>query len=467
MASPIYDKLNDYRNKGIYPFHMPGHKRNMEFERPFAVDITEIDGFDNLHRPEGIILEAERLAADTFGACESFFLVNGSSCGLIAAILSCVKEGEGIIVGRNCHKSVFDGIILSGADVHYVMPENAYGFPVMGAITAESIKAAAEKYPESRAVIVTSPTFEGIVSDIEAIAKAVHEKGMILIVDEAHGPHFKFSGVFPKTALEMGADIVVQSLHKTLPSPTQTAALHTGKGFKDTARLKKALAITQSTSPSYYFMAAMDRCREYVDNAAEDFRRYSENLSALRESLGKLNNFRIMDKSVVGKNGAFQYDTGKIVLFCEYCDMREAARVLREKYRIEVEMACPTHIIAMTSVCDSMEGFNRLRDAFFDMDVNFNFKEPDRAADFVFPSPTVSVMPRKAFNSETRKIKMSDSLGEICGEFITAYPPGIPLAVPGEKITPEILECIKLFKICNINVTGINDYTLENIFVLS
>lgn len=467
MAAPLYDKLNTYKKDGVYPFHMPGHKRLMELGEVFSMDITEIDGFDNLHHAQDVILEAERLMAKTFGAKESYFLVNGASCGLIASILAAVKDGEEIIISRNCHKSVFDGLILSGAVPHYIMPERVGNFPVMGAVSASQVEWAVKEYPKSKAVIVTSPTYEGVVSNIKEIADIVHAGKMILIVDEAHGAHFKFDDIFPETALEMGADIVVQSLHKTLPSPTQTAVLHLGSGNTDGARLKKSLAMSQSSSPSYIFMGAMDKCREYIDREGKEaFEKYAANLLDLRQNITSLKNFCLMGSDIVGKDGILDFDMGKLVLFSDCCDLREVACCLRERYKIEVEMASPTHIIAMTSVCDSEDGFLRLKNALTEIDKTFAFEKKATRVEFVFPKPVVSATPRQAFKADSKSVSIDRAVGKICGEFVVAYPPGIPLIVPGELISEEIALNLREYKNCNITVTGMEDYMLEKIVVL-
>jgi len=373
MSAPLFDKLNTYKDSGVYPFHMPGHKmgRGIDMKDAFAMDITEIDGFDNLHHTEGVIKEAQKMCAKTFGAEESFFLVNGSSCGIIASIMSICSDGDKLITGRNCHKSVMDALVLSGAQPRYVMPEVVEGFNVFGVVSARSIENVCNENPEAKAVIIVSPTFEGVVSDIASIAEVVHKKNMVLIVDEAHGPHMHFNSFFPKAAIECGADIVIESLHKTLPCPTQASVLHTAGTMVNMERLKKYLAIMQSSSPSYIFMAAMDKCRDYLDNEGKaDFESYVKRIKVFREGVKGLKNLRLMNSHIVGKNGIFDYDMGKLVIFSDSINCIEIGDILRKKYKIELEMSCPTHFLAMTSVCDTDEGFERLRNAIIEIDKN-------------------------------------------------------------------------------------------------
>lgn len=467
MDAPLFNKLNEYRKKEIYPFHMPGHKMGagIEIEDVFSLDITEIDGFDNLHSAEGVIKEAQSLCAKTFGAKESFFLINGSSCGVTGSILALCSE-KTVIAARNCHKSTFDGFILSGAKPVYIMPEIVDGYNVFGAVSLLEVEKACRENPEAAAVIIVSPTYEGVVSDIKAISKVVHMFNMVLIVDEAHGAHFNFNSYFPQSAVGLGADIVIQSLHKTLPSPTQTALLHVCSHRINTEKLKKCLAMVQSSSPSYLFMGIMDKCRAYLDNEGKkDFEEYSVKVKELRKSLGSLKNLKLMGEEIIGKNNVYDYDKGKIVLFSKGIDCMKIGEVLREKSKIELEMSCPTHFIAMTSVCDTKEGFERFVQAVIEIDNEISGYKKEEVL-FIYPKPQTAFSPREAFNRETEQIKTITAKERVCGEFVIPYPPGIPLVSPGEIISEEVLNIIEVLKRYNVNIIGAENSSLENIKVL-
>ena len=226
----LIERLKKYRRLDMYPFHMPGHKRaegiKLSFPDPFSVDITEIDGFDNLHHPEGILKDSMEWASSLYGSDRTWYLVNGSTCGLLSAISAAVSHGGKILVSRNCHKAVYHGIYLNHLEAVYVYPQPVPGLGIQGGILPEDVENALKNDPDIQAVLIVSPTYDGIVSDVEAIAKIVHKAGLPLIVDEAHGAHFAYGDAFPKSALELGADAVIQSVHKTLPSLTQTALLH-------------------------------------------------------------------------------------------------------------------------------------------------------------------------------------------------------------------------------------------------
>ncbi len=316
MCQYLDKELLEYSRSDYYPFHMPGHKRQrMGDFRPEEIDITEIEGFDNLHHAEGILKEGQERLARLFGADESFYLVNGSTAGLLSAICGCIRKGDRILIGRNCHKAVYHAANLMEAKVEYLYPEPTE-FGIQGSIAPEQVKHKLEEYPDARAVVVTSPTYDGIVSDIRTIADIVHGYGIPLIVDEAHGAHFGFSEGFPQKAIALGADLCVESLHKTLPSYTQTAVLHmmrkrSGRISEDAfasgengnvstsvimrgelsesvkkgktseplggywfepARVKRYLGIFQSSSPSYVLMAGIDRCVRMVE---ENVKRYT------------------------------------------------------------------------------------------------------------------------------------------------------------------------------------------------
>ena len=469
MNAPLFEKLNTYKDSDVYPFHMPGHKmgRGIELNNTFAMDITEIDGFDNLHHPEGVIDEAQKLCAKTFGAEESFFLVNGSSCGIIAAIMSTCGDGEKLIASRNSHKSVMDGLVISGTYPSYVMPEVVDGFNTFGAVSAKAVEKVCNENPEAKAVIIVSPTYEGIVSDIYSIAKIVHQKNMVLIVDSAHGSHMHFNSFFPKTAIEYGADIVIESLHKTLPCPTQASVLHISGNRINRERLKKCLAMVQSSSPSYIFMAAIDKCRYYLDNQGKaDFQVYVKRLKKFREEVNELRNLRLMDRSIVNKNAVFDYDLGKLVFFSDSINCIEIGDILRKKYKIELEMSCPTHCIALTSVSDTQEGFDRLRNAIIDIDKNLNNKAKRKDVSFIYPKPEVKVSPRTAFYTNSIDVYLKDSEGEISADYVIPYPPGIPLISPGEKITKKLIKILDNHIRDNVNIIGMRNSSLEKISVL-
>ena len=276
MEQPILSGLTAYNTEGCYPWHMPGHKRRLNtifpdiVENPFSIDVTEVGDLDEFHDPHGIISEALNRAAEVYGSHKSYYLVNGSTCGIMAALSAVCRPGDKLIVARNCHKSVYNAIRLLQLRPIYIMPEWNEELGMFGGVSPEQVRKMVKQYTDAKCVMLVSPTYEGVVSDVEKIAKIVHKAGVPLIIDEAHGAHFEFmSNVnetisttnyknIPNPAIRLGADIVIESLHKTLPAMTQCAILHEKSNIVDTERLEEYLSIYQSTSPSYVFLATAE-----------------------------------------------------------------------------------------------------------------------------------------------------------------------------------------------------------------
>lgn len=475
MAAPIYDNLVKYTKKSNYPYHMPGHKqgRGLEFHEDFLkMDITEIEGFDNLHNAEGIIKEAEELCAVTFGADRSFFLVNGSSCGIEAAILTVCGENDKILVARNSHRSVYSGLIFSGAYPVYVMPDIVEYYGMSGGISVNEMKRVVKNNRDAKAVIIVSPTYEGFTSNIKEIAQIIHNNNMILIVDEAHGSHMKFSDELPLTALEQGADIVIQSIHKTLPSMTQSSLLHIKGTRVNISRLKTMLALVQSSSPSYVLMASIDKCRDDIDRFGNDrFEKYLNVLEKFRLEMGKLKIIKLVGRELCGQFGIDNIDIGKLVFYLGNSNITgmRLEKILLEKYHIQLEMSSLHYAVAMTSIADDEQGFEMLKKALFEIDDELKGYECTKKIDCktsVSNSYNTVTTPRYATFAEKKKIDFQQSLGCISGEFIIPYPPGIPIIVPGEEITNGVINCVNEYFENGLEVVGMSDNLNRTILVL-
>ena len=261
----ILEKLEEYSKAGYVPMHMPGGKRNTEYASTSELDITEIDGFDNMHNADGIIKNASDRAAKLYGADKTLMLVNGSTAGILSAICGATKRKGKIIVARNCHVSVYNALIMAQLEPVYVIPEVDNDTGIYRGLSLEQIRKCVENNRDAQAVMITSPTYEGVVSEVREIASYLHEKGIPLIVDEAHGAHFEFSEEFPESAVKAGADIVINSIHKTLPALTQTALLHISGNYVDYDKVERFWNIYQTTSPSYILMASIDRCMRIIE----------------------------------------------------------------------------------------------------------------------------------------------------------------------------------------------------------
>ena len=470
----LIDRLKEYSRSDFYPFHMPGHKRQIEngvgaeFPAPFSIDITEIDGFDNLHHAEGILRESMEWAASVYGADKTYYLINGSSCGILSAISGCVVAGGKILVSRNCHKSVYNGIFLNHLESEYIYPQFIDNFGITGGLSANDVDNLLARYPEIQAVLVVSPTYEGIVSDIAAIADAAHRHNVPLIVDEAHGAHFPFGKELPVSALELGADVVIQSVHKTLPSMTQTALLHIKDGLVDADMIERYLHIYQSSSPSYVLMASIERCIEWMDTEGRD--RMEEYLSMLREARKKLKGMKylkLLDRELIGSGDIYDLDITKIVISTRgtSIDGAKLDEVLRRNYHLEMEMCGPESVVALTSLMDTKEGLDRLTDALIEVDAGLAEGEiRDSVLCPVYPKIKLKIA--HALNTPGEPVKWKDAAGRVSAEFVYIYPPGIPLIAPGEILEEDLINKIIDYKKKGLSVQGLRDESLNTVRVV-
>ena len=458
-------RLIRYAKSDYYPFHMPGHKRRLGSDAdPYQIDITEIEGFDNLHAPKEILYDTRKRAADLYGADSSYLLVNGSTCGILAAVSAAVKKGGKLLMARNCHKAVYHAAYMRGLRVRYVYPGiNEFG--IQGAITPESVEKALQEDPGTEAVVITSPTYDGMVSDVENIAGIVHSYGIPLIVDEAHGAHFGFHPYFPQTAVRLGADLVIQSMHKTLPSLTQTAVLHVRTSLVNEQEIRKFLGIYETSSPSYVFLAGMERCiRMIAEQGNVLFSTYAERLTNFYRETKKLSGITVLEN---GKKNNGRSDPSKLLITGAKLGLngRRLYDLLLEDYHLQMEMCSGSYVLAMTSVMDSEEGFSRLLHALMDIEQRAEgkeagfFKEGGEVKDFierVYRRNPKQMEIAEAWEGDRLEVPLMESVGCVAGEFVSLYPPGIPLLVPGEVITEELKESISDCFRLGLNVQGVN-----------
>jgi len=443
--SSLYKKLIEYGKSDYYGFHMPGHKRQFKvIEENVGIDITEIDGFDNLHNPTGILKEEMDEAAKYYKSKASFFLVNGSTCGNMAAISSVVSYGDKIIIGRNSHKSVYNTVELLGLQAEYLYPAMIEGQDIFGQYQLNDVINIIKENNDAKAIVITSPTYEGVVSDIEGICKIAHKYDIPVIVDAAHGAHFILGDMFPKDAISCGADIVIESLHKTLPSLTQTAILHYNSNIVDVQRLKKYLGVYQSSSPSYMMMASISNCLAFMKNDGRDWAtKLERKLDEIRVGINSSDNFIMLDKYMAR---AFDYDKSKLVIMIKSGKItgKELKDILNNRYHIELEMAASNYVLAMTSVCDNNEGFERLKNAVLNIDRDLG-KENTKSTGSEHNKIGVVYSLRNDKFCDIHLAKDCDNK-EVAKNYTCLYPPGIPLVVPGEIPAPGITEAIDEYK---------------------
>ena len=475
----LYRKLEEYSRSHYYPFHMPGHKRtpaSVRGEFPLERDITEIEGFDNLHHPEDLLLEAQQNVAKLYGTRESFYSVNGSTAALLAAISAAVPRNGQILVARNCHKAVYHAIYLRNLKPAYIYPQMDSEWWINGGIFPDKVERCLAENPEIQAVLITSPTYDGVVSDVKEIAEIAHKYGVPLIVDEAHGAHFHFSNYFPTSAAELGADLVIQSFHKTLPAMTQTAVLHNCSDRVDSRLIRRFMGIYQSSSPSYILMASMDACMEKMSSEGNEmFREFTKILEKARRRLSECKYIRLVSPEI-GTAGVFDYDRSKLLFSTRYASMTgsELAQILLEKYHIQVEMETEHYVLALAAVGDSGEGFERLCQAIEEINQEEAQKkkekretEEPKAGRTAYTSLSQFMSITEAMESKSEIRKLEESVGRISAEFGYLYPPGIPLIVPGEQITGQFIRNMRIYMEEGLYLQGLEDYTNETIRVVA
>lgn len=467
-------RLEKYAGEDIYPFHMPGHKRNMfSMPNPYSIDITEIDGFDNLHAPEGILKGAMERAAELYGAEQSFYLVNGSTCGILAAISAAVPLKGKLLMARNAHKSAYHAAYLRLLTTEYLYPSIS-SFGIHGAIDPQEVQRMLDQNPDTYAVFITSPTYEGIVSDIAAIAKIAHEYQVPLIVDEAHGAHFGFHDAFPQTAVRLGADLVIQSMHKTLPSFTQTALLHLNSAYIRPKKVQKYLAIYETSSPSYLLMGGMEKCvRMLKEEGGSLFDRYAARLGEFYQKSEGLSKIRILQKTDFSLDEAYDADMSKIIISLKGTgiDGKALYEILRKKYRLQMEMCSECHVLGMTSIMDSDAGMSRLFEALKEIDATVSAKEECFHKSFAFTRRFYASRERRlklweAMDLSTETVFFDEAAGRVSGSMVSIYPPGIPALVPGEVIDLDFIETVRDCIKFRLNLQGIADIINEKVTVV-
>ena len=452
----LYDKLKKYSKSGVYPFHMPGHKRNpmlCDGTMPYEIDLTEIDGFDNLHNAEGCILEVQNLAERLYNVKKAFLLVNGATGGILSAVRAMTNRGDKVLVARNSHKSVYNALEICGLEPEYIVPAVDDEFGINCSITPLQVEKAIVENPNTKLLIITSPTYEGAVSDIKEISRIADLHNVSVLVDEAHGAHFPFSDSFPVEAIQCGADVAVASLHKTLPSLTQTALLLTSNEELINP-LAENLAIFETSSPSYVFMSSIEKCLDFCENASA-FDEYIKRLNSFNEKCKSLKKIKVLcyGNDEVKNHRFFDFDISKITVSVRGLDINgtQLAEILRNDFKIEPEMVCSDYVLLISTVCDTDEGFARLINALQIIDSKCSVKELN-ACRYSITIPKIAVKPCECSGKDGEFCLLEHSIDKISLEYVWAYPPGIPIIAKGEIITQDMANIIIAQIASGINV---------------
>lgn len=463
----LYEKLISYTDSDILPMHMPGHKRNPEFSGalPYSLDITEVEGFDDLHHRTGVLGELSARMAKLRRAAAAFPIVCGSTAGVSAAIRAMTHPGDTVIMVRNCHKSVYHAVELCAVKPVYVFPPSDEEFGFDYPVEPEAIEQALEENPGAKLVILTSPTYEGMVSDIRSISDIAHSRGARVFVDAAHGAHLGYGVSYPSDALSRGADAVVESLHKTLPAMTMTSALYINDEM-NSEDFERALDIFETSSPSYVLLASVDRCVTLLEErSTELFAAYRQNLNMFDEVISGLKVLQVPGHT--SELNVFAFDSGKIIISAKKAGIPagDIAEKLRIAYHIEPEMVCRDYLVCITSICDTKESLLRLADALLDIDLSLAESKTPLEAPLTYPKPRISMSVNEAMNLRGEYIPFKAASGRISMTYLWAYPPGIPIVVPGEIITEQVLNCIGKMKKSGIEVRAYGTNKSGEIFV--
>lgn len=489
--TPLLDAVRDLIDTNPTYFRIPGHRLERGISsrwtdqvgnRIFAYDVTETPFTDDLHAPEGAIREAQELLRDLYGADESFFLVNGTTCGNEAMIISAAFEGEEIMVVRSAHKSAMMGLVLSGAKPVYVMPEVIEDWGLQGTILPERVRALFQEHPHCGALFLVSPTYYGICSDLQAIADICHENNALLLVDEAHGAHLYFDklGKVDKKrgALECGADICVQSMHKVTGALTQSSVLHIkNHGVREDALLRVAenLHLVQSTSPSYLLMISLDCARyELAMHGREMYQKAAELAAYARMKINGIEGFACLELM-----GFDAWDSTRLVISARELGISGFAldEILFSQYNVNVELSDHENVLAIVTYANEKEELDRLIYACCSIGAEYGskFKTNKGKNDthvikgqLRFPSlPEQCMTPRRAYFSKKKRIAWQEAVGAVSGQVIAPYPPGIPVIYPGERISREAWEYIECFRKEGRHIHGANrDGELDSIQII-
>jgi arginine/lysine/ornithine decarboxylase len=462
----LYEKLLEIKKEDLTSFHVPGHKGTKLYGKYFSkinsildLDLTEIPGTDDLHSPEACILESQQNASRLYKSKQSFFLINGTTCGIYAMVMSVTSPGDKIIVSRDCHRAVFDALQLGDLEAAYVYPEIDLETNIVLGVTKDSLKQCIKENPNSKAVVLTYPNYNGVCCNIKEIIKLAHDNNMLVLVDEAHGAHLMLNDDLPISSIDAGADIVVHSSHKSLPVFTQASMLHLNSDRVSLKKLKYMLKLYQTSSPSYILMSSLDIGMTILEE--EGFERM-ENLICLIEKLKVLSSnigYKFLDRDYVKKKG-FDLDITKLTLLGKKSniDSKDFEVILREN-GIQLEFSDQNNALFVTSICNEKADFVKL----FKTMEKANYKCYSSMETIVTTYNLQSVLTIKnAFYTDNEVILLKDAIGRVSTDYIIPYPPGIPLVIPGERISNEILKLIEILLRSNQKIIG--DIILDKAF---
>ena len=473
--APIYEALERFRQMRVVPFDVPGHKRgrgNPELvqllgEQCVSMDVNSMKPLDNLCHPISVIRDAERLAAEAFGAANAFLMVGGTTSAVQSMVLSVAKRGEKIILPRNVHRSVMGAMVLCGAVPVYVNPECDSDLGIPLGMSVAAVERAIRENPDAKAVLVNNPTYYGICSDLRAIVKLAHEHGMLCLADEAHGTHFYFGEGLPVSAMAAGADMASVSMHKSGGSLTQSSLLLTGPAMQE-GHVRQIINLTQTTSASYLLLSSLDISRRNLAlRGKSDFERVVRLAEYARREINEIDGYYAFSRELINGDSVFDFDVTKLAVNTLDVGLAgiEVYDILRDYYDIQTEFGDLGNILAYVSVGDRPREIERLVSALSEVRRRFGRTKANLMAQ-EYIDPQVVVSPQDAFYAPKESLPLRETEGRVCSEFVMCYPPGIPILAPGERITAEILDYIEYAKEKGCSMTGPENPEIERLNVL-
>ena len=473
--TPIKNALEGYINSGFISFDVPGHKKskvNKEMIDFFGEKIIQLDAnsmkcLDNLQNPLGVIRESQDLMAKAYGADKAYFLVNGTTSGIQIMIFASLKQGEKILVPRNAHKSVINALILSGVIPVYIDLEYDEKFDLFTGICFEKIEGKFKNDNEIKAILLINPSYYGICCNLKEVIDIARKYNKIVLVDEAHGAHFKFNNKLPKSAVELGADLTAVSLHKTGGSLTQSSVLLYNKGKVSERKIEETINIFTTTSASYLLMSSLEIARNYLEKYGKE--KLDEILSYSIYFREKIKNYYdILDGNITEKNTVSDFDRTKLIINVSRYNITgfELYDILRDEYRIQAELADFHNILCILSIGDNKRNVEKLAEALIEISKRLELQEKKIIRRDFTEIPKLVIPPRAAYYSRKKFVALKDSIGKISGEMITVYPPGIPIISYGEEINRNVVEHLEELKKNNCIIDGIADKNIKKIKII-
>lgn len=473
--APIYEGLIKLRKKRIVPFDVPGHKRgrgNPELvellgEKCVGIDVNSMKPLDNLGHPISIIRDAEELAADAFGAAHAFLMIGGTTSSVQTMILSTCKAGDKIILPRNVHKSAINALVLCGAIPIYIEMSVDPKIGIALGLENDRVAQAIKEHSDAKAILINNPTYYGICSDLKGLTEMAHEAGMLVLVDEAHGAHLHFTDKLPLSAMDAGADMAAVSMHKSGGSLTQSSILLIGNQMNP-EYVRQIINLTQSTSASYLLMSSLDISRRNLAlRGKESFEKVIELSEYARREINAIGGYYAYSKELIDGVSVCDFDVTKLSVYTQGIGLTgiEVYDLLRDEYDIQIEFGDIGNILAYISIGDRIQDIERLVGALADIKRLYSRDGKDLiAGEYIQPELVLS--PQEAFYSERRSLTLDESVGQVCGEFVMCYPPGIPILAPGERITREIVDYIQFAKERGCSLQGTEDPEVNHINVI-